>query len=632
MRPLGLAQQRFQLLQLSCTVNAQRQILSRHTPMLRRRILASGMAPHDFVPTQWWQTGVIYQVYPRSFQDTDGDGVGDLQGIAARLDYLAGLGVTAVWVSPVYPSPMADFGYDVSNYTGIDPLFGTLDDFDHLLATAHKKGLRLILDFVPNHTSDRHPWFEQSRSSRDNSKRNWYLWRDPSPPSGPDDRRPASKRFPNNWTSQFGGPAWTWNEATQQFYLHSFLPQQPDLNWRNPEVKEAMFDALRFWLDRGVDGFRMDVLWLLVKDDQFRDNPPDSDFHPNQQDNARFLPIHNANQPGTHEVVQEMRTLLDTYGPTLPQAETGSQPPQNASDRVLIGEIYLPLEELVEYYGSRPAPTGDTEKGAPQTSALNGANLPFNFHLIQTEWKAEAVAGIITKYQSLLPPGAWPNYVLGNHDQPRLATRIGAAQAKAAAMLLLTLRGTPTLYYGDELGMEDVPIAPDQVQDPAEKNEPGKGRGRDPERSPMLWVDTPNAGFCPPEAKPWLPLMADWPTRNAAKQRADPKSIFTLYRRLLALRRQHDTLHAGGVADVSAQGTLLRFRRTGVPGGESTDFQILLNLGTEPVKTHCPAGKVILTTILDGAGSDTGGEITVEGGEGLLIALDDGSLDETVSD
>ncbi len=586
------------------------------------------MADSDFLPTQWWQTGAIYQVYPRSFQDTDGDGVGDLKGITARLDYLAGLGVGAVWVSPIYPSPMADFGYDVADYTGIDPLFGTLADFDDLLATAHGKGLRLILDFVPNHTSDRHPWFLASCSSRENLKRSWYLWRDPAPPTGPDDHRPARERFPNNWTSQFGGPAWTWDDGTQQFYLHSFLPQQPDLNWRSSAVKEAMFDALRFWLDRGVDGFRMDVLWLLIKDDQFRDNPPNPDYHPTMQDNAKFLPEHNANQPGTHAIVREMRALLDTYGPTLPAAQSSAEPAKNASHRVLIGEIYLPLNELVEYYGGRPAQTGGTEDKAPQTPELNGANLPFNFHLIQTEWKAEAIAGIITRYESLLPTGAWPNYVLGNHDQPRLATRIGPAQARAAAMLLLTLRGTPTCYYGDELGMEDVPIAPDQVRDPAEKREPGKGRGRDPERSPMLWVDTPNAGFCPPGATPWLPLTADWPTRNAAKQRTEPKSIFSLYRRLLALRRQHDTLHAGGITDVAAEGTLLRYRRTGVAEGESTDFQVLLNLGTEPVTTHCASGKVILTTVLDGAGSDTGGEITVEGGEGLLIALDDTSAAE----
>ncbi len=590
------------------------------------------MADNDFVPTQWWQTDVIYQVYPRSFQDTDGDGVGDLRGITARLDYLAGLGISALWVSPVYPSPMADFGYDVADYTGIDPLFGTMADFDDLLAAAHAKGLRLILDFVPNHTSDQHPWFLASRSSRENPKRDWYLWRDAASPSGPDDHRPASERYPNNWISQFGGPAWTWDEATQQFYLHSFLRQQPDLNWRYPEVKEAVFRALRFWLDKGIDGFRMDVLWLLIKDDQFRDNPPNPDYSPSMQDNAKYLPVHNTNQPGTHTIVREMRALLDSYGPTLPQPGGVPAAQKNISHRVLIGEIYLPLQELVEYYGGHPAQTGGIEDKAPQLPELNGANLPFNFHLIQAEWKAEAIAGVVTKYEGLLPPGAWPNYVLGNHDQPRLATRIGPAQARAAAMLLLTLRGTPTCYYGDELGMENVPIAPDQVRDPAEKNEPGKGRGRDPERSPMLWVDTPNAGFCPPEGTPWLPLMADWPTRNAGKQRTEPKSIFSLYRRLLALRRQHDTLHAGGIADVSAEGSLLRYRRVGVPGGESTDFQVLLNLGTEPVTTHCAAGKVILTTVLDGAGSDTGGEITVEGGEGLLIALDDTSVAEPDSD
>ncbi len=582
------------------------------------------MADSTFFGWQWWQTGVIYQVYPRSFQDTDGDGVGDLKGITARLDYLAGLGVTAVWISPIYPSPMADFGYDVADYTGIAPLFGNMADFAALLAAAHTKGLRLILDFVPNHTSDQHPWFLASSSSRKDPKRDWYLWRDPAPPTGPGDGRPASERYPNNWTSQFGGPAWAWDEPTQQFYLHSFLKAQPDLNWRNPDVREAMFHALRFWLDKGVDGFRMDVLWLLIKDDQFRNNPPNPDYKPSMQDNAKFLPVHNTNQPGTHAIVREMRTLLDTYGPTLPDPATElTPPPQKLSHRVLIGEIYLPLAELVQYYGGQPAGTGGTEDQAPQLPELQGANLPFNFHLIQAEWKAAAIAGIITKYEALLPETAWPNYVLGNHDQPRLASRIGPRQARAAAMLLLTLRGTPTLYYGDELGMEDVPIAPDQVRDPAEKNEPGKGRGRDPERSPMLWVDAPNAGFCPPDAQPWLPLLADWPTRNAASQRKDTKSILTLYRRLLALRRQHDTLYAGAITEVAAEGDLLRFRRQALPDGTSTDFQVLLNLGTEPITTQAPTGWAILTTLLDGTGSETGGPITVEGGEGLLIAVED---------
>jgi alpha-glucosidase len=581
------------------------------------------MADSEFAGVQWWQTGVVYQVYPRSFQDTDGDGVGDLRGITARLDYLKGLGVDAVWISPIYPSPMADFGYDVADYTDVDRLFGTLEDFDTLLAEAHRRGLRIILDFVPNHSSDLHPWFRESKSSRLNKKRDWYLWRDPAPAGGPDDARPPQERFPNNWTSHFGGPSWTWDPETEQFYLHSFLREQPDLNWRNPELKAAMFAAMRFWLDRGVDGFRMDVLWLLIKDAQFRDNPPNPDYNPGMHDHTKTLPVYNSDQPETHAIVAEMRALLDSYGATI--AEKPLPGTVKPSHRVLIGEIYLPLDELVQYYGLA-AQTGGAELATPETPETGprpGANLPFNFHLIQTEWTAQAVAHVINTYEGLLPAGAWPNYVLGNHDQPRLASRVGALQARAAAMMLLTLRGTPTLYYGDELGMEDVPIALDEVRDPAEKNEPGKGRGRDPERSPMLWVNAPNAGFCPPEAKPWLPLLRDWPERNAAVQRADKRSMLTLYRRLLQLRRQHDTLHAGAIAGVVAEGNLLRYTRVGLPEGDSADFLILLNLGTEPVTTECPPGTLVLTTLLDGAGARIEEPtVTVEGGEGLLIALD----------
>ncbi len=556
----------------------------------------------------WWQTAVIYQIYPRSLQDTDGDGVGDLRGILARLDYFVGLGVDALWISPVYPSPMADFGYDVADYTGIDPLFGTLADFDALLAAAHAKRLKLILDFVPNHTSDVHPWFLDSSSSRNDPRRDWYLWHDPVPYpwlAPGDDTRPKSEQYPNNWQSQFGGPAWTWDETTEQFYLHSFLRQQPDLNWRNPDVCTAMFDAMRFWLGRGVegrgvDGFRMDVLWLLIKDGQFRNNEPGQ-------------PARNADQPETQRIVADMRTLLDSYGDSALSANRNSQ-----DARLLIGEIYLPLPDLVRYYGE-PAITAEPES----TPHLTGANLPFNFALIQTAWQAEAIAAVITQYEALLPRGAWPNYVLGNHDQSRLATRIGPAQARVAAMLLLTLRGTPTMYYGDELGMTDVPIRPDQVRDPAERNQPGQGKGRDPERSPMLWVDAPNAGFCPPGVDPWLPVLADYPTRNAAAQQRDRKSILSLYRFLLALRRQHDTLHSGAIADVGTEGTLLRFRRVAPAGSSSTDFLVLLNLGAELVRTRVPAGTVVLTTILDGQGSAVSGDLVVEGNEGILLALDE---------
>jgi alpha-glucosidase len=558
------------------------------------------MADSEFEATQWWQTGVIYQVYPRSFQDTDGDGVGDLRGITARLDYLVALGVDAIWISPFYPSPMADFGYDVADYTDVDPLFGTMADFDELLKTAHAKGLRVILDFVPNHTSEQHPWFVESRSSRTSAKRDWYLWHDAAPPR--DDWRPARDRVPNNWMSQFGGPAWTWDEGTQQFYLHSFLKEQPDLNWRNPEVRAAIYQAMRFWLGRGVDGFRMDVLWLLIKDAFFQNNPLNPVYFDAQHDVTRVLPMHNADQPETQAIVAEMRAVMDAYGPTMGVGQGGS-------NRVLIGEIYLPLPQLVRYYGA-------TGKDSPN---LSGANLPFNFHLIQTRWEAGAIAEVIRGYEALLPAGAWPNYVLGNHDQPRLATRIGPQQVRAAAMLLLTLRGTPTMYYGDELGMKDVAISPEQVRDPAEKNEPGKGRGRDPERSPMLWVEAANAGFCPPDATPWLPLVAD--CESAEAQRRDAKSMLSLYRRLLALRRQHDTLHAGAIVDVAAEGGVLRYRRAGLADGESTNFQVLLNLGAEVATAKCAAGTVVLTTLLDGEGSRVEGTVTIESGEGLLIAL-----------
>jgi alpha-glucosidase len=551
------------------------------------------MADSEFIATQWWQTGVIYQIYPRSFQDTpsatgQADGVGDLPGITARLDYLVALGIDAIWISPFYPSPMADFGYDVSDYTGVDPLFGTIADFDVLLATAHSKGLRVILDFVPNHTSDQHPWFIESRSSRDNPKRDWYLWHDPIPYNNDaaHDTRPISEQFPNNWTSHFGGPAWTWDETTQQFYMHSFLREQPDLNWRNPEVCEAMYAAMRSWLDKGVDGFRMDVLWLLIKDAELRNNVPDG-------------PVYNADQPETQAIVARMRSILNSY----------STDPKDS--RVLIGEIYLPMRELIRYYG---VPVRD---GAPH---LNGAQLPFNFHLIQTRWEASAIADSIGQYEAALPSGAWPNYVLGNHDQSRLATRVGPLQARAAAMLLLTLQGTPTLYYGDELGMTDVPIAPDQVRDPAAKNDPSKGR--DPERSPMIWLDKPNAGFTTPATKPWLPLQQDWQTKNAAAQGKDERSMLTLYRKLLALRRLHDTLHAGGIKDIAAEGNILRYRRVGLPEGNSADFLVLLNLGTEVTTAQSPPGTIVLTTLLDGEGAPVDGPVAIEGGEGLLIALD----------
>ena len=533
----------------------------------------------------WWRTGVIYQVYPRSFMDASGDGIGDLAGILSRLDYLVTLGITAVWVSPIYPSPMADFGYDVADYTGIAPVFGTMQDFDRLLAGCHTRGLKLILDFVPNHTSDQHPWFLESRSSRDNPKRDWYLWQDAQP----------GGEVPNNWMSNFGGTAWTWDEKTAQYYYHSFLPQQPDLNWRNPAVHHAMFAAMRFWLDKGVDGFRMDVLWLLIKDDRFRDNPP----NPEPGDGNSFhsvLPKYTADQPETHVIVRQMRELLDSY----------------PGHRVLIGEIYLPIKELVRYYGA------EEQTGGQGTVHLLGAQMPFNFHLILTAWQPEAVAELIRQYEASLPAGAWPNWVMGNHDQHRIATRIGLRQARVAAMLLLTLRGTPTLYYGDELGMTDAVIPPDQVQDPAEKRQPGLGLGRDPERSPMLWNQDPNAGFCPPAVKPWLPLIEDFAAHTVAAESDDPCSTLSLYRQLLRLRSAEDALHAGTVEQVEAFDGVLRYRRRGT----GASMQILLNMTAEPKRSSIAPGRIVLRSGLQGAGEQVAGEFLLQANEGVLLRLD----------
>jgi alpha-glucosidase len=525
----------------------------------------------------WWQRGVVYQVYPRSFMDSNGDGVGDLPGITARLDHLRWLGVDAVWISPIYPSPMADFGYDVSDYRGIHPLFGTMEDFDRLLAEAHARGLRVLLDFVPNHSSDQHPWFLESRSSRDNRKRDWYIWRDPAPGGGP----------PNNWLSNFGGPAWTFDEHTGQYYYHAFLPEQPDLNWRNPELVDAMLDVLRFWLDRGVDGFRVDVIWHLIKDEEFRDNPANPDFRPGDNPFHEFAPVYTTDRPEVHGVIGRMRALFDEF-----------------DERVLIGEIYLPVERLVTYYGAD----------------LKGAHLPFNFQLIQAQWDARHIAGLVEEYDRAIPEGGWPNWVLGNHDQHRIASRVGAEQARVAAVLLLTLRGTPTLYYGDEIGMRDVPIPPDRVQDPFEKNVPGKGLGRDPERTPMQWSAEPNAGFTTGE--PWLPIAEYYATVNVEAERDDPRSMLSLCRRLIALRRAEPALAVGGFRSVRAQGDVLAYFRF----AEGRWFLVVLNLGAQPavlrLREGDPGGVVVLGTSLEREGSRIEGDVELAGNEAVVVRLD----------
>jgi alpha-glucosidase len=522
----------------------------------------------------WWRRGIFYQVYPRSFQDSNADGVGDIRGIIERLPYLESLGIDAVWLSPIFPSPMADFGYDISDYTGIDPLFGTMEDFDALIEAAHGRGLKLILDLVPNHTSDRHPWFAESRASRDNPKRDWYIWRDGKPDGGP----------PNNWLSEFGGNAWQHDAATDQYYYHAFLKEQPDLNWRNPAVREAIHDAMRFWLARGVDGFRVDVIWHLIKDAEFRDNPQNPHYVEGRPPHEKILTQYSTDQPEVHDVIAGMRSVIDEF-----------------ADRVLIGEIYLPLQRLVAYYGND----------------LGGAHLPFNFALLSTLWSARSIEKIIADYEAALPAGAWPNWVLGNHDRPRVASRVGREQARVAAMLLLTLRGTPTLYYGDEIGMRQVPIAPEEVRDPFEKNVPGIGVGRDGCRTPMQWDASEHAGFS--TARPWLPLAGDFVHENVVNLEADAKSILSLYRALIALRTKLPQLVTGTYEPVAAQGDLLLYRRK----SEGRAVTIALNLGAEPVSVTSSSiafgSKILLSTFLDRESEPIDGALDVRGNEGVIV-------------
>ncbi|NGX96306.1 MAG: DUF3459 domain-containing protein [Candidatus Afipia apatlaquensis] len=517
----------------------------------------------------WWKSGILYQIYPRSFQDSDGDGVGDLRGVIERLPYLRELGVDALWLSPIFPSPMEDFGYDISDYTGIDPLFGTLADFDALVAAAHDFGLKIILDLVPNHTSDQHPWFIESRGSRDSAKRDWYIWRDPKGEGGP----------PNNWLSEFGGSSWEFDAYTGQYYYHAFLRSQPDLNWRNPEVRGAMHDVMRFWLRRGVDGFRVDVMWHLIKDDLLRDDPPNPDFVSGQQPYQQQIPLYSTDRPEVHDAVAELRQVIDEF-----------------DDRVLIGEIYLPPDKLVAYYGRD----------------LAGAHLPFNFALISTPWNARAIAKLVDDYEAALPAGAWPNWVLGNHDRQRIASRSGTDQARVAAMLLLTLRGTPTLYYGDEIGMRQVAIAPDRVRDPWGKNVPGMGR--DGCRTPMQWDDTAYAGFS--VCEPWLPLSKDIALVNVAAEREDTASMLSLYRALITLRRARPELALGGYRLVSAADDLLVYAR------EHQDQRLLvaLNLGMASVSLEV-RGRVLLSTFMDRQAEVIDGLLGLRGAEGVVIEL-----------
>jgi alpha-glucosidase len=451
--------------------------------------------------SSWWKEAVFYQIYPRSFLDTNGDGIGDLEGIRRRLDHIVSLGVDALWLNPPYPSPNRDFGYDVTSLCDVDPAYGDLAELERLVSEAHGRGLKVILDWVGNHASDQHPWFLDAASSRQARHRDWFIWRDGTPDVPP-----------NNWQSAMGGPAWTWHEPTGQWYLHFFLASQPDVNWANPDLADAMRDTLRFWLDRGVDGFRLDVPHCMGKDRTFADNP---------QEHAHLRRSILNDCDETHDILRSIRKVLDEY-----------------PERMTVGEVnLLTIGQLPAYVG-----TGDE------------LHLVFNFPPTRSPWDTSDWHGHVAATEALFSPsGAWPTWFLSNHDYPRHRTRYGGSEgrARAAAVLLLSMRGTPFLFAGEELGLEDATVAPERVLDPI---------GRDGCRAPIPWDASPSHGWGSPD--PWLPWPPDADRRNAESLAADADSILGLYRRLLAARKRSAALRSGDIELLAERDGVLSYIRT----------------------------------------------------------------------
>jgi alpha-glucosidase len=538
--------------------------------------------------TPWWKHAVFYEIYPRSFKDSNGDGIGDLNGITSKLDYLARLGVDAVWITPFYPSPQVDFGYDVSDYEAVDPQFGTLADFDRLVKEAHRRKIRVVIDFVLNHTSDQHPFFKESRSSKTSPKRDWYIWRDP---------RPDGSR-PNNWSSSFGPVAWTLDEKTGQFYYHYFYPQQPELNWRNPEVEKRMLEVIRFWLKRGADGFRLDAVNYLYEDPQLRDNPVLPELRFGSTTEHEQEKKYNRDLPEVQDAMVRLRAFNDSINP----------------ESVLVGEAYVPKwEELMRYYGPSD----------------NGVHLPFNFFLVmepaRSQLKAQVFRDVIGQSERALA-GRWTTYVLSNHDIPRHYDRLGDGKhndliAKLTATMLLTLRGTPFLYYGEEIGMVTTePKTVEEVRDPVGKRYWPLRKGRDGERTPMQWDATAHAGFT--TGTPWLPVPPSYKERNVAALETDPNSLLNFYRRLIALRRRSPALLDGAYASVGDDPHVYAYKRT----ARGHHVVVALNMSAErrtfrlpsPVRTGPFAYRLALGS-LPRAGGKVTGEMSLAPFEAVIL-------------
>lgn len=512
----------------------------------------------------WYKNALVYQVYPRSFKDSNGDGIGDLNGIIEKLDYLNGkedsLGVDAIWLNPIYKSPQKDFGYDISNYRDIDPVFGDLKIFDRLVSEAHLRGIKIIMDFVPNHTSSEHPWFLESRSSRGNPKRDWYIWQD-GKGDGP----------PNNWLSVFGGSAWEHDDKTGQYYLHTFLADQPDLNWRNKEVREEMLNVMKFWLARGVDGFRTDALYHLVKDDKFRDDLSNPNYVPGKNEPYNSL---------IHEYSAGRPELLDTANAMC--AVMGE-----SAGKFMVSESYLGIAEMAKLY----------------KACDDKLHAPMNFNFIGMPWDAAAYKKIVDEFETSLSPNDVPNYVFGNHDRSRVASRLGQEKVRLAAMLLFTLRGMAFVYYGDELGMEDAQIPDEKCLDPWGKNVPDLGLSRDPERTPMQWNNSKYAGFS--NVKPWLPFFDQPERRNVEAEAEDPHSTLSLYKRLIRLRRTSDALKDGKYRPIESKSpNVFAFARE----HDKDRALIMLNFGEKEETAACEVkdAKTICNSLLNcGAGEET---------------------------
>jgi alpha-glucosidase len=525
----------------------------------------------------WPLKPIIYQIYPRSFKDSNNDGVGDLPGIIEKLDYLKDLGVDAIWLSPIYKSPMVDMGYDISDYKDIDSIFGNLADFDNLISESHKRNIRVLMDFVPNHTSSLHPWFLESKKSLKSSKRDFYIW-----------KKGKKSAPPNNWLSVFGGSAWELDKTTNEYYYHSFDRQQPDLNWRNPEVIQEMQNVLRFWLDKGVDGFRVDVPEWTYKDERFLDEPANPLFNAGMEDPYHSLQhIYTCALPESSLLIKQFADVLEEY-----------------QNKFMVTEAWSPVERLIENYN------------------IVGKDFyaPFNFGLITLPWRADLHREYIDKYDHGVGSAYLPTYVLGNHDKPRIATRIGRESARLGAMLQLTLRGIPFIYYGEELGMKNTDIPKTKIQDTFEINSPGLGLGRDPARTPMQWNAKSYAGFS--TAGAWLPVDKDYKIFNVEKELKDPKSCLNLYKKLITIRKKFKALTIGSYEslDISSDSLFVYTRTFG-----KDSFLIVLNYSSEEQIVDLGRqlnGQIICSTYMDKQEKISGlKSLPLRPYEGVLIHL-----------